>query len=40
MIERTERESKPELDRVCEAMIAIRGKIALIEKDAWRWQTR
>ncbi len=30
MIEPTESESKPELDRFCDAMIAIRGEIAAI----------
>ena len=32
MIEPTESESKPELDRFCDAMIAIRGEIAEIER--------
>ncbi len=32
MIEPTESESKDELDRFCEAMIAIRGEIAAIER--------
>jgi glycine dehydrogenase len=31
MVEPTESESKAELDRFCEAMIAIRGEIAAIE---------
>jgi glycine dehydrogenase len=31
MVEPTESESKPELDRFCEALIAIRGEIAAIE---------
>ena len=34
MIEPTESESKSELDRFCEAMIAIRGEIAAIESGA------
>jgi len=33
MIEPTESENKRELDRFCEAMIAIRGEISAIEKD-------
>jgi len=32
MIEPTESESKAELDRFCDAMIAIRGEVAEIEK--------
>ena len=32
MIEPTESESKPELDRFCEAMISIRNEIAEIEQ--------
>ena len=32
MVEPTESESKRELDRFCDAMIAIRGEIAAIEK--------
>jgi glycine dehydrogenase len=35
MIEPTESESKAELDRFCEAMIAIRGEISEIERGAW-----
>jgi len=35
MIEPTESESKAELDRFCEAMIAIRGEIARIEAGEW-----
>jgi glycine dehydrogenase len=35
MIEPTESESKEELDRFCEAMIAIRGEAARIEKGDW-----
>ena len=35
MIEPTESESKPELDRFCDAMIAIREEIATVEKGAW-----
>jgi glycine dehydrogenase len=35
MIEPTESESKEELDRFCEAMIAIRGEAARIEKGEW-----
>lgn len=31
MIEPTESESQPELDRLCEALISIRGEIASIE---------
>jgi glycine dehydrogenase len=34
MIEPTESESKPELDRFCDAMIAIRQEIDAIEKGA------
>ncbi len=36
MIEPTESESKAELDRFCDAMIAIRGEIAEIEKGRWK----
>jgi glycine dehydrogenase len=35
MIEPTESESKTELDRFCEAMIAIHAEITAIENDAW-----
>ena len=35
MIEPTESESKAELDRFCDAMIAIRGEIARVEKGEW-----
>ncbi|MHA1538733.1 MAG: aminomethyl-transferring glycine dehydrogenase [Alphaproteobacteria bacterium] len=35
MIEPTESEAKVELDRFCEAMIAIRGEITRIEKGEW-----
>jgi glycine dehydrogenase len=35
MIEPTESESKAELDRFCEAMIAIRGEIAKVEAGDW-----
>ena len=35
MIEPTESESKAELDRFCEAMLAIRGEIARVESGAW-----
>ena len=35
MIEPTESESKAELDRFCDAMIAIRAEIAQIESGAW-----
>ncbi|MCP1831958.1 glycine dehydrogenase [Bradyrhizobium sp. USDA 4532] len=35
MIEPTESESKFEIDRFCDAMIAIRGEIAEIEKGRW-----
>ncbi|MEN9204318.1 MAG: aminomethyl-transferring glycine dehydrogenase [Thermostichales cyanobacterium DRC_bins_46] len=35
MIEPTESESLPELDRFCEAMIAIRSEIAQIEQGIW-----
>jgi glycine dehydrogenase len=35
MIEPTESESKAELDRFCEAMIAIRQEIAQVESGAW-----
>jgi glycine dehydrogenase len=36
MIEPTESESKAELDRFCDAMIAIRNEIAEIEKGHWK----
>ena len=36
MIEPTESESKAELDRFCDAMIAIRGEIAEIEAGRWK----
>jgi glycine dehydrogenase len=36
MIEPTESESRAELDRFCDAMIAIRGEIAEIEKGRWK----
>lgn len=36
MIEPTESESKAELDRFCDAMIAIRGEIAEIERGRWK----
>jgi glycine dehydrogenase len=36
MIEPTESESKAELDRFCDAMIAIRGEIAEIESGRWK----
>ena len=36
MIEPTESESKAELDRFCEAMIAIRNEIAEIESGRWK----
>ncbi|UPJ52181.1 aminomethyl-transferring glycine dehydrogenase [Bradyrhizobium sp. 200] len=36
MIEPTESESKAELDRFCDAMIAIRNEIAEIEKGRWK----
>ncbi|MCC8947071.1 aminomethyl-transferring glycine dehydrogenase [Bradyrhizobium sp. Arg62] len=36
MIEPTESESKFEIDRFCDAMIAIRGEIAEIEKGRWK----
>src|SRR3954451_13564642 len=36
MIEATESESKAELDRFCDAMIAIRGEIAEVEKGRWK----
>ena len=36
MIEPTESESKAELDRFCDAMIAIRSEIAEIEKGRWK----
>jgi glycine dehydrogenase len=36
MIEPTESESKAELDRFCDAMIAIRGEIAEVEKGRWK----
>ncbi len=35
MVEPTESESKYELDRFCEAMIAIRGEIAKVESGEW-----
>ena len=35
MVEPTESESKAELDRFCEAMIAIRGEIRAIEEGRW-----
>jgi len=35
MVEPTESESLAELDRFCEAMIAIRGEIAQVERGAW-----
>ena len=35
MIEPTESESKAELDRMCDALIAIRHEIAKIEAGAW-----
>lgn len=35
MVEPTESESKFELDRFCDAMIAIRGEIAKVESGAW-----
>ena len=35
MIEPTESENKRELDRFCDAMIAIRGEIARVEQGAW-----
>ncbi|MCA6124145.1 aminomethyl-transferring glycine dehydrogenase [Bradyrhizobium sp. WSM 1704] len=35
MIEPTESESKIEIDRFCDAMIAIRGEIAEVEKGRW-----
>lgn len=35
MVEPTESESLAELDRFCEAMIAIRGEIAKVEQGAW-----
>ena len=35
MIEPTESESRAELDRFCDAMIAIRGEIAEVEKGTW-----
>jgi glycine dehydrogenase len=35
MIEPTESESRAELDRFCDALIAIRGEIAQIESGAW-----
>jgi glycine cleavage system P protein (glycine dehydrogenase) len=35
MVEPTESESLAELDRFCEAMIAIRGEIAKVESGAW-----
>jgi glycine dehydrogenase len=35
MFEPTESEPKAELDRFCEAMIAIRGELARIEAGAW-----
>jgi glycine cleavage system P protein (glycine dehydrogenase) len=36
MIEPTESESKAELDRFCDAMIAIRREVAEIENDRWK----
>jgi glycine dehydrogenase len=39
MIEPTESESKAELDRFCEAMIAIRGEAADIERGCWGGRT-
>jgi glycine dehydrogenase len=39
MIEPTESESLHELDRFCEAMISIRGEIALIESAEWTVET-
>ncbi len=36
MIEPTESESKAELDRFCDAMIAIRREIAEIESGRWK----
>jgi glycine dehydrogenase len=36
MIEPTESESKAELDRFCDAMIAIRNEIAEVEADRWK----
>jgi glycine dehydrogenase len=35
MVEPTESESLEELNRVCDAMIAIRGEIAKVESGAW-----
>ena len=35
MIEPTESESKAELDRLCDALIAIRGEIAKVEQGEW-----
>jgi glycine dehydrogenase len=35
MVEPTESESKAELDRFCDAMIAIRAEIAKVEQGAW-----
>ena len=35
MVEPTESESLAELDRFCEAMIAIRGEIALVQEGVW-----
>ncbi|QDU66810.1 aminomethyl-transferring glycine dehydrogenase [Engelhardtia mirabilis] len=35
MIEPTESESKPELDRYCEALLSIRGEIRAIEEGRW-----
>ncbi|MCW5663553.1 MAG: aminomethyl-transferring glycine dehydrogenase [Piscinibacter sp.] len=35
MVEPTESESRAELDRFCDAMIAIRGEIAQVESGAW-----
>jgi len=35
MVEPTESESLEELDRFCDAMIAIRGEIAKVESGAW-----
>jgi glycine dehydrogenase len=39
MIEPTESESKAELDRFCDAMIAIRGEIAAIAAGRWTGPT-
>ena len=35
MVEPTESESLAELDRFCDAMIAIRGEIAQVERGVW-----